>query len=69
MSEAAVLTVRNTLLMVATDARGQACAALPGSVEREVCTLRFEEARETLHRFERHSMLPTTTIEPVEVPA
>ena len=69
MSDAAVLQVRATLLMVATQARGHACEARPGSVEREVCVFRFEEARETLHRFERHSMLPATTLESVEVPA
>ena len=69
MSEAAVLQVRATLLMVATQARGDACAARPGSVEREICTLRFEEARETLHRYERHAMLPTTTLDPIAVPA
>lgn len=69
MTDSAVLQVRNTLLAVAMAHRGDVCAARVGSVEREICTVRFEEARDTLHRFERHSMLPTTTLESVEVPA
>ena len=69
MSDADVLMVRATLRMAAIRARAQVCEARPGSVEHDVCMFRFEEARDTLHRFERHSMLKPTVIESVEVPA
>ena len=69
MSDADVLTVRATLRMAAIQARAQVMEARPGSVEHDVCVFRFEGARDTLHRFERHSMLSRTVIDSVEVPA
>lgn len=66
MTEGDVLNVRASLVSVAIQARGHACAARPGSVEREVTVERFERERDTLHRFERHSMLTPTRIEAVE---